>query len=63
MKQKRKQIKREEHSDTFLHSIPPTDIIESNQNRSGKSNRKIYKADYGDATPEEVAKAVLNYRR
>ncbi|MDE0169845.1 MAG: hypothetical protein OXS29_10070 [bacterium] len=31
--------------------------------RKPKTKRRIYRADYGDATPEQVAAAVLNYRR
>ena len=44
-------------------SVPPGELSEPDQKVSRKSGRKIYKADYGDATPEEVAKAILTYRR
>ncbi len=41
----------------------PRNLSESDQRISRKTGRRIYQADYGDATPEEVAKAILAYRR
>ena len=34
----------------------------SEKEKQGKNGKIIYRADYGDATPEQVARAMLLYR-
>ena len=44
-------------------SLKSPGVSKSNQKKSVQTGREIYEADYGDVTPEEVAKAILTYRR
>ena len=57
------ELKKKSTPEVLERSLPPDDISESHQQKSRRTGRKIYKANYGDATPEEVVKAVLTYRR
>ena len=57
------ELKKKSTPEVLERSLPPDDISKSNQKKSRRTGRKIYKANYGDVTPEEVAKAILTYRR
>ena len=58
------ELKKKSTPDEVLErSLPSDDISESHQKKSRRTGQKIYKANYGNATPEEVAKAILTYRR
>ena len=39
-----------------------TDTIRTEEPKHGDRKKVVYKANYGDATPEQVARAVLTFR-
>ena len=57
------ELKKKSTLEVLERSLPPDNISESTQKKSRRTGRKIYKANYGDATPEKVAKAILTYQR
>ena len=57
------ELKKKSTPEVLERTLPLNKISEPYQKRSRRTGRKIYKANYGKATPEEVAKAILIYRR
>lgn len=57
------EVKKKSTPEVLRRSLSPDDIIKSYQKKSRRTGRKLYKANYEDATLEEVAKAFLIYLR
>ena len=57
------ELKKKSTPEVLERSLPLDEISETYQKKSRRTGRKIYKVNYGDSTPEEVAKAILTYRR